>query len=331
MNAIEGFDRPRGLLVASLFVALCAGIAGAQEEPKAQAKQKRPDIYNQKLDAREQVATACARAKKDNTRVLLMFGGNWCGWCHKLHELFASDPESRKVLSYEYVLVTVDLESPNADELLKKCKAALSPDDLQKGVGYPFLAVLDADAKVITAQRTDPLEAGDHHDPKKVNEFLTRWVPEPIDAQKALGDALARASSEEKRVFLHFGAPWCGWCHKLEDFLARPEIAEIVSRDYVDLKIDTDRMKQAKSVLDRYYPNASGGIPWMAILDGKGNVLATSDSPKGNIGYPAEPHEIQHFMEMLNKTKQRIESKQLGQLEQALQEEAEKINAQRRQ
>ena len=43
-----------------------------------------------------------------NKRVLLMFGGDWCGWCHKLHDLFAKDNEIRRLLSYEYELVMVD-------------------------------------------------------------------------------------------------------------------------------------------------------------------------------------------------------------------------------
>ena len=87
-----------------------------------------------------QVAKATDQAKRDNKRVLLMFGGDWCGWCHKLHELFAANPEIRKTLGYDYVPVMIELESPNATDLLKTCKAALSSDELQKGVGYPFLA-----------------------------------------------------------------------------------------------------------------------------------------------------------------------------------------------
>ena len=65
----------------------------------------------------------------------------------------------------------------------------------QKGVGYPFLSVLDADGKVVTAQRTDPLEEGDHHDPGRVKEFLTSWTVTPKDAEVVLRDGLSRASS----------------------------------------------------------------------------------------------------------------------------------------
>ncbi len=48
----------------------------------------------------------------------------------------------------------------------------------------------------------------------------------------------------------------------------------------------------------------SGGIPWFAILDAKAKVLATSDGPKGNIGFPSTEDEIVHFVKMLNASKQ---------------------------
>src|SRR5439155_9800512 len=128
----------------------------------------------------------------------------------------------------------------------------LSEAELKRGMGYPFLAVLDGDGKVVTAQRTDVLEEGDHHDPAKVKEFLGRWVAPKADARAVLDAGLARAAAEDKRVFLHFGAPWCGWCHRLDDFLARPEMAAILGRDLVDVKIDIDRMDHGKDVLGTY-------------------------------------------------------------------------------
>jgi hypothetical protein len=86
-------------------------------------------------------------------------------------------------------------------------------------------------------------------------------------------------------------------------------------------------MTNGKEVLGRY-PNASdGGIPWIAILDPNGEVLATSNGPKGNIGYPAEPDEIAHFLAMLKKTVKRIEPEQLDRIESALKDAAAKIKA----
>jgi thioredoxin-related protein len=308
---------------------MLSGAALAQKDGNEQAKPPSPAmrkaIYDKQADAREQVATATARAKRDNKRVLLMFGGDWCGWCHKLHELFATNPEIRKTLADEYVPVMVELESPNATDLLKTCKAALSSDELQKGVGYPFLAVLDSDAKVVTAQRTDPLEEGDHHDPKKVQGFLSRWVAAPKEANLVVEEVLSRAVSEDKRVFLAFGAPWCGWCHRLEDWLAQPEVATTMGLDFIVAKIDIDRMTHGKEVMLRYRTKESGGIPWYTILDSKGKELATADGPDGNIGYPFEPKEIDQFLAIVGGQSRHLEASHLEQLKKSLHDAADKI------
>jgi thioredoxin-related protein len=305
------------------ILGLFAGQASSQTEPKPGTKPatsaKKPSIYDVKADAKAQVATAAAKAARENKRVLLMFGGDWCGWCHKLHGLFASSAEIRRLLSYEYELVMIDTKAPHAPELLKECSEG------QTGVGFPFLAVLDQGGKLLVGQKTDPLEEGDHHDPKKVKEFLSKWPAEPKDAEALLRDALARASSDDKKVFLRFGAPWCGWCHRLDDFLARPEISAILDRDFVMLKIDIDRMKSGKDVLTRYRPQESG-IPWFVILDAKGEKLAKSETADGsNIGYPVEPKEIETFMAMITATGRRLEPEQIAQIRKSLEQVAEQL------
>jgi hypothetical protein len=77
-------------------------------------------------------------------------------------------------------------------------------------------------------------------------------------------------------------------------------------------------MDNGKDVLTTYRKTGSGGIPWFAILDAKGKTLATSDGPKGNIGYPGEVHEIEHFLAMLKQTSRRMQPGQLDRIEAAL-------------
>ncbi len=311
-------------LTAALLLATPSFIP-AQDAPAPAKQAARPALYDAKADAREQVEVATALARRDSRRVLVMFGYNGCGWCHKLHGLYKFDPAIRQLLADEYVLAMVDIQAPNADSLLDASKAALSPEELKKGVGFPFLAVLDGDGRVLTAQRTDPLEEGDHHDPAKVKAFLERWTAPKVAASDALGGALAKASADDKLVFLHFGSPTCGWCHKLEAFLARADMAPLFGRDFVDLKIDFDRMAGADDVLLKYNPGRSGGIPWFAFLDPGGKAIVDSDGPKGNIGYPAMPEEIEHFMGMLRKSGRKIEPADLGKIEAALKEDGKKI------
>jgi thioredoxin-related protein len=321
---MTSFARP---LTAALLLA--AAFTPATAPLRAADKPSRPAIYDEKADAKEQVKAATERARGDARRVLVMFGFNGCGWCHKLHGLFASDPAIRAILADEYVLAMIDIQAPNAEELLRKSKAALSPEELKRGVGYPFLAVFDGDGKVVTAQRTDPLEVGDHHDPAKVKAFLEKWVAPKASASKVLDEGLAKASSEGKLVFLHFGSPGCGWCRKLDAFLAREDMATTLGREFVGVKIDLSRMSGGPEVLKRYNPTAAGGIPWFVFLDATGNAVATSDGPRGNIGYPAKPEEIEHFIAMLKKSKKHLDSAEIEKVESALKAEAGKIEASR--
>jgi uncharacterized protein YyaL (SSP411 family) len=306
--------------VAALILALPAA-AISQDTKKTDQKPAHPSIYDEKVDAKEQIKTATALARRDARRVLVMFGFNGCGWCHKLHGLFASDEAIRTLLADEYVLAMVDVQAQNADDILRDCKTALSREELQKGVGYPFLAVLDGNGRVVTAQRTDPLEVGDHHDPGKVKAFLEKWVAPKVAASKVFEDGLAKASRDDKLVFLHFGAPWCGWCHKLEAFLARDDMAPIFGREFVDVKLDLDRMAGAREILKRYNADASGGIPWFVFLDARGTAIVTSDGPKGNIGYPGTPEGIEHFIVMLKKAARKLDRAQIEMVEAALKAE----------
>ncbi len=310
-------------MVASASTALAQTEAAKPATPVAKAK--KASIYDKAADVQAQVDKATAAAKQDNKRVLLMFGGDWCGWCHKLHELFASNAEIRKLLSDEYVLIMVETTAPNAEAWLAKCKDALSKEEFDKGIGFPFLGVLDADGKVITAQRTNSLEEGDHHDPGKVKDFLTHWTVTPQDAQAVLKEGLSRAQSEDKRVFVTFGAPWCGWCHRLGEWLAEPDVAAILNRDFVIVRVDVDRMAHGKAVLTQFRRGEAGGIPWFAILDAKGKPLGTSDGPGGNIGYPFKPEEIDHFMALVTGQGRRIEASQYDRLRQSLKEAADRI------
>jgi thiol:disulfide interchange protein len=273
-----------------------------KSEAKAVTKEKAP-VYDEKAVGSEQLAAALARAKRENRRVLVQWGANWCHWCILLADLQKKDAKISKELLYEYDVVKIDIgtwDAPKHADLAAKYGA-----DLKKG-GVPYLTVLDADGKVIANQETGPLETGDAekpaHDPAKVLDFLKSHEAPHLVAQAVYDAALASAQKEGKRVFLHFGAPWCGWCHKLDDWLARPEIASVLDKDFVVVKIDQDRMTGGAEMLARMRSDKDGGIPWFAFLAADGTMVAESVNGKGTIGFPAQPDELAYFKSMLEKT-----------------------------
>jgi len=155
--------------------------------------------------------------------------------------------------------------------------------------------------------------------------FLTKWKAEPRDAETVVTQALARATAEHKSILLRLQAPWCVWCRRLEAFLSRPEIEPLIGRDFVDLKIDMERMTHAKEVAARFCEKDAPGMPWLAVLDAEGKVVVTSDGPDGNIGCPVAPGEISHFMEMLRKGAKKLSAGDLQKIEDLLKEAAAKF------
>ena len=136
----------------------------------APAKSSRPAIYDEQVDGAKQIADALAMAKKEHKRVLLQFGANWCGWCHRLHVLFQTNAPIAAKLKDSYVVVLIDVNKEHNSATNEKYGKPTQH-------GLPVIVVLDADGKPLTTQDTGKLEDGDHHDPAKVLAFLEQWAP----------------------------------------------------------------------------------------------------------------------------------------------------------
>ena len=78
------------------------------------------------------------------------------------------------------------------------------------------------------------------------------------------------------------------------------------TKDYVVVMLDTDRMTGGAELAKELRKGKRGGIPWIVILDGDGKARVTSDGPRGNCGCPAHPHEIDHFLSMVDATRQHM-------------------------
>jgi thiol-disulfide isomerase/thioredoxin len=293
------------LMVASMISGTAVVESTRQEPSHAPATQRQRE--------KDGIDRALERAAKENRRVLLVQRGAEPERAVALDAALKS-ANVAKELMYEYDVVRLE-DQPRAKAF------AADPAVLT-------FVVLDAGGKRLAdaqpvAEGWITNDAGASKlDEAKLLAFLDEHQATYLEAAKVRDAALARAKSEGKLVFLHFGAPWCGWCHKLEGWMEREKVAPLLAKQFVDLKIDTDRMVGGGQMLAELRKAAglkeSGGIPWFVFLDGDGKVLVTSEGPKGNVGFPYEPDEIAHFASMLESTRTKLAPEDVAALREEL-------------
>jgi thioredoxin 1 len=99
---------------------------------------------------------------------------------------------------------------------------------------------------------------------------------EKADANQQIAAALAAASQPGKparNIVLVFGANWCPDCHALDDQMHKAELAALVEKNFVVVKIDVGRMNKHLDVAKQYGVPIRRGIPALAVLDAQGKVL----------------------------------------------------------
>jgi thiol-disulfide isomerase/thioredoxin len=143
-------------------------------------------------------------------------------------------------------------------------------------------------------------------------------------ASQVLSAAKAKAAAEHKVIFVHFGASWCGWCKRLDAFLERPEIRPVFERYFIPVKLvvqENDKNKAlenpgAQALLKEL--GGPSGLPYSAFLDAQGALIVNSKLDGENIGYPAQPKEIDYFVQMMRKAAPRMSGDDLKTIETAL-------------
>src|ERR1700677_726738 len=156
--------------IAFAVMAICALLAGCQDKP-AEAPEEEPGqaaLYPDIAQAKQDIAAALAQAGKENKRVLLDFGGNWCGDCQVLNIYFHA-PANRALLDRNYVLVPVNVGHLDQNSDL----ASKYGVPLVKGV--PALAVLDSKGELLYSQHNAEFESMGRVDPGAVTAFLLQW------------------------------------------------------------------------------------------------------------------------------------------------------------
>jgi thiol:disulfide interchange protein len=138
--------------------------------PAGMANSETRDIYPDPAQAKGDLAAALKTAASNHKRILLDFGGNWCGDCQVL-DIYFHDPANLPLLEAHYVLVHINIGRSDANlDLARKYGVPL-----EKGV--PALAVLSDKGTLLYSQRGGEFEAMRRMESSSVTSFLKQWEP----------------------------------------------------------------------------------------------------------------------------------------------------------
>jgi thiol:disulfide interchange protein len=153
------------MMVAALL-ALLIGAAGASAQMAPPFVKKH--LYSAEANPRTDIAAALKKAKAEKKRVILDFGGDWCGDCQVL-DIYMHQSPNAELLEKHFVIVHVDIGrfDHNVD-IAAKYKVPI-----KKGV--PALAVLSASGRLLYSQENKEFENMREMKSSDVTNFLNRW------------------------------------------------------------------------------------------------------------------------------------------------------------
>ena len=153
-----------------LFLALSMGLTYGMQ---AQVEK----VYNEEIDAMEQIHMAIEQAQESDRYVMCQVGGNWCPWCLRFAEFATKDSVIAPLMEENYVYIHVNYSKQNKN--LEAMRFLGNPGRF----GYPVFVVLNEKGEPIHIQESESLEEGKGYNQKKVEKFLRLWNKKAVEAE----------------------------------------------------------------------------------------------------------------------------------------------------
>ena len=154
---------------AILIISLLASFTFASAQEK---------VYDESIDAMEQINNAIEEARETGRYVLCQVGGNWCPWCLRFAQFATTDTAVAPLIEKEFVYIHVNYSKTN------KNPEAMRYLGNPARFGFPVFVILDEEGRPIHIQESASLEEGKSYDPKKVKNFLSLWTREAVEKLK---------------------------------------------------------------------------------------------------------------------------------------------------
>ncbi|WP_353662180.1 thioredoxin domain-containing protein [Hydrogenimonas sp. SS33] len=119
--------------------------------------------------------------------------------------------------------------------------------------------------------------------------YLQQHAHNPVDWYPWGEEAFEKARREHKPIFLSIGYSTCHWCHVMErESFENPDIAELINRWFVPVKVDREEMPDLDSHFQRVYSllhRRSGGWPLTLFLTEEGKPFFAATYIPADDGY----------------------------------------------
>ncbi|MDK9762079.1 thioredoxin family protein [Vibrio sp. D420a] len=124
--------------------------------------------YSPERDPFSDFELAVKDAQKNNTTVLLILGGDWCVWCHKLSSFMKKEDSVRERWDETFTTMKVNVSEENYnDEFLSY---------LPEPQGYPFFVMINVEREIVGKKDTGGLESmWGGYSVSEFNQFIERW------------------------------------------------------------------------------------------------------------------------------------------------------------
>jgi thiol:disulfide interchange protein len=124
--------------------------------------------YDPTSDPTADLQKAVSLAQKENKRILIEVGGEWCVWCHIMDKFYDSHPALLKLREDNYVLLKVNYSEENQNESFLSQYPSIP--------GYPHIFILESDGTLLHSQNTSALEDGQSYHLERFTKFLQDWA-----------------------------------------------------------------------------------------------------------------------------------------------------------
>jgi thioredoxin len=134
-----------------------------------------PRPYDERADARAEIARMLECARSEDKPLVLVFGANWCPWCRKLDRMLAADDELAKLADSTVLRLNVDIGQYDRNLDVAAGYGATGLDD----TGIPILVVLRPDGSVQQIKNSEDFVDGTRYVRERIVRFLAAYAKHP--------------------------------------------------------------------------------------------------------------------------------------------------------